>query len=194
MFLIGDIAEALEKIRTTIQETLGPLYQTTNLSVDRMTQYGIDFGIQIGATIILFIVVAIFFWKPITKILEQRREVIDKDLEDAQKAKDNAIEIEAELNKQLKEAKEKVKDMLAKAEKEANLKRDEIINQAREEAKRRMDNLEIELEQERSSMEKEIRQEIVEIAFAAAEKIVSKEINQDKYLDLVDDILKGANE
>ena len=194
MFLIGDIAEALEKIRTTIQETLGPLYQTTNLTVDRMTQYGIDFGIQIGATIILFIVVAIFFWKPITKILEQRREVIDKDLEDAQKAKDNAIEIEAELNKQLKEAKEKVKDMLAKAEKEANLKRDEIINQAREEAKRRMDNLEIELEQERSSMEKEIRQEIVEVAFAAAEKIVSKEINQEKYISIVDDILKGANE
>ena len=194
MFLIGDIAEALEKIRTTIQETLGPLYQTSNLTVDRMTQYGIDFGIQIGATIILFIVVAIFFWKPITKILEQRREVIDKELTDAQKAKDNAIEIEAELNKQLKEAKEKVKEMLDKAEKDANLKRDEIINQAREEAKRRMDNLKVELEQERSSMEKEIRQEIVEIAFAAAEKIVSKEINQDKYLNVVDEILKGANE
>ncbi|MBQ9449145.1 MAG: F0F1 ATP synthase subunit B [Acholeplasmatales bacterium] len=194
MFLIGDIAEALDKIRTTIQETLGPLYQTSNLTVDRMTQYGIDFGIQIGATIILFIVVAIFFWKPITKILEQRREVIDKELTDAQKAKDNAIEIEAELNKQLKEAKEKVKEMLDKAEKDANLKRDEIINQAREEAKRRMDNLKVELEQERSSMEKEIRQEIVEIAFAAAEKIVSKEINQDKYLNVVDEILKGANE
>lgn len=194
MFLIGDIAEALDKIRTTIQETLGPLYQTSNLTVDRMTQYGIDFGIQIGATIILFIVVAIFFWKPITKILEQRREVIDKELTEAQKAKDNAIEIEAELNKQLKEAKEKVKEMLDKAEKDANLKRDEIINQAREEAKRRMDNLKVELEQERSSMEKEIRQEIVEIAFAAAEKIVSKEINQDKYLNVVDEILKGANE
>ena len=194
MFLIGDIAEALEKIRSTIQETLGPLYQTTNLTADRMTQYGIDFGIQIGATIILFIVVAIFFWKPITKILEQRRDVIDKELNDAQKAKDNAIEIEAELNKQLKEAKEKVKEMLDKAEKDANFKREEIINQAREEAKRRMDNLKVELEQERSSMEKEIRQEIVEIAFAAAEKIVSKEINQDKYLDVVDEILKGANE
>ena len=137
MFLIGDIAEALDKIRTTIQETLGPLYQTSNLTVDRMTQYGIDFGIQIGATIILFIVVAIFFWKPITKILEQRREVIDKELTDAQKAKDNAIEIEAELNKQLKEAKEKVKEMIDKAEKDANLKSDEIINQSREEEKRR---------------------------------------------------------
>ena len=41
-------------------------------------------------------------------------------------------------------------------------------------------------------MEKEIREEIVNIAFQAAEKIVQKEINQDKYLDIVDDILKGA--
>ena len=194
MFLVGDIAEALVKIRETIQETLGPLYQTTNLTVDRLTQYGIDFGIQIGATIILFIVVLIFFWKPITKILEQRRQVIDKELTDAQKAKDNAIEIESELNKQLTEAKQKVKEMLDKAEKDANLKRDEIINQAKDEARRRMDNLKLELEQERKSMEDDIRKEIVDVAFAAAEKIVSKEINQDKYLDLVDDILKGANE
>ena len=194
MFLIGNIAEALEKIRATIQETLGPLFDTTNLSVDRLTQYGIDFGIQIGATILLFIIVAIFFWKPITKILEKRREVIDKELTDAEQAKQNAIEIEAELNKQLSAAKEQVKEMLDRAEKEANIRRDEIINQAREDARRRMENLQIELEQERNSMEKEIRQEIVSVAFAAAEKIVSKEINQDKYMDVVDQILKGANE
>ena len=194
MFLFGDISGALQKIKATIQETLGPLYQTTNLTGDRLTQYGIDFGIQIGATILLFIIVAIFFWKPITKILEQRREVIDKELSDAQKAKENAIEIEAELNKQLQEAKEKVKEMLDRAERDASIKRDEIINQARDEARRRLDNLKLELEQERSSMEKEIRQEIVEVAFAAAEKIVSKEINQEKYISIVDDILKGANE
>lgn len=194
MFLIGNIAEALEKIRATIQETLGPLFDTTNLTVDRLTQYGIDFGIQIGATILLFIIVAIFFWKPITKILEKRREVIDKELTDAEQAKQNAIEIEAELNKQLSAAKEQVKEMLDRAEKEANIRRDEIINQAREDARRRMENLQIELEQERNSMEKEIRQEIVSVAFAAAEKIVSKEINQDKYMDVVDQILKGANE
>ena len=194
MFLIGNIAEALEKIRATIQETLGPLFNTTNLTVDRLTQYDIDFGIQIGATILLFIIVAIFFWKPITKILEKRREVIDKELTDAEQAKQNAIEIEAELNKQLSAAKEQVKEMLDRAEKEANIRRDEIINQAREDARRRMENLQIELEQERNSMEKEIRQEIVSVAFAAAEKIVSKEINQDKYMDVVDQILKGANE
>ena len=82
--------------------------------------------------------------------------------------------------------------MLDNAEKEANLKKTTIINEAKEEAKRRLDNLEFELEEEKKSMEKEIRQEIVDIAFQAAEKIVGKEINQDKYINVVDDILKGA--
>ena len=43
-------------------------------------------------------------------------------------------------------------------------------------------------------MEKEIKQEIVDIAFATAEKIVAKEIDHDKYIDVVYEILKGANE
>ena len=111
-----------------------------------------------------------------------------------EKTKQNAIEIEAEAKKLLADTKAQVKEMYERAEKEANLKRDEIINQAKDEARRRMENLKIELEQEKDSMEKEIRQQIVDIAFAAAEKIVSKEINQDKYLEVVDDILKGANE
>ena len=41
-------------------------------------------------------------------------------------------------------------------------------------------------------MQKQIRSEIVDIAFAAAEKIVAKEIDQDKYMDVDDEILKGA--
>ena len=193
MILFGDIVGALNKIRETVQSALGPLANISGLTLADIEQFGIDFGIQIAATIILFIVVAIFFWKPITKILEARRDQIDKELNEAKEAKENAIEIEETLNKELEEAKEKVKAMLNEAEKQANIKRDAIINQAREEAKHRMENLQVELEQEKKSMEKEIKQEIIEIAFAAAEKIVAKEINQEKYLDVVDEILKGAN-
>ena len=194
MFLVGDIQGALEAIKSTIQQALGPLANLNSLTASDFEQYGIDFGIQLAATIILFIIVAIFFWKPITKILEQRREAIDKELEDAKAAKENAIEIESELRKERDDAKAEIKSKLDQAEKEANLKRDMIINQAREEAKRRMENLELEFEQEKKSMEADIRKEIVDIAFKAAEKIVAKEINQEKYLDVVDEILKGASE
>lgn len=197
MFL-DSLADRLQGAATAIQETieggLGPislLSDTEKLKANALN-FAIDFGIQIAATVILFAVVAIFFWKPITKILEERRNQIDKDLKDAEDAKANAIEIEANLQKELAEAKAKIKEMIDAAEKEANIRKETIINAAKEEAKRRLENVEVELEEEKKSMEKEIRHEIVNIAFQAAEKIVQKEINQDKYLDIVDDILKGA--
>ena len=197
MFL-DSLADRLQGAATAIQEAieggLGPislLSDTEKLKANALN-FAIDFGIQIAATVILFAVVAIFFWKPITKILEERRNQIDKDLKDAEDAKANAIEIEANLQKELAEAKAKIKEMIDTAEKEANIRKETIINAAKEEAKRRLENVEVELEEEKKSMEKEIRHEIVNIAFQAAEKIVQKEINQDKYLDIVDDILKGA--
>ena len=192
--LADRLSRAAVSIQQTIEEGLGPislLSDSEQLKANALN-FAIDFGIQICATVILFIIIRFFFWKPITKILESRREQIDKDLKAAEEAKANAIEIESNLQKELDEAKAKIKEMLDSAEKEANVRKETIINAAKDEAKRRLQNVEIELEEEKKSMEKEIRQEIVNIAFQAAEKIVQKEINQDKYLDIVDDILKGA--
>jgi len=175
---------------------LGPVTMLSDmeqLTANSLT-FAVDFGIQICATILLFLAVRFFLWKPITNILETRRAAIDKDLKDAEDAKQNAVEIEENLRKELVDARAKVKEMLDNAEKEANIKRDEIINQAKDEARRRMDNLDAELEQEKKNMSEQIRKEIVDIAFAAAEKIVAKEIDQSKYLDVVDDILKGVND
>ena len=188
------MAEALEEISLKVNELLGPLADFNNLTVDSLLSFATDFGIQLCATIILFLVVRFFLWKPITNMLEKRREAIDKELEDARIAKENAIQIEANLQKEMENAKSKVRELIEKAERDANLRRESIINDAKEEARRRLDNLEIELVQEKKKMEKEIKQEIVDIAFATAEKIVAKEIDHDKYIDVVDEILKGANE
>lgn len=186
MFL--SINEALESIVSTVEQALGPL---ANLKIEGDDVR--DILIQLISTIILFLIVKFFLWKPITNILEKRREEIDKSLEEAQTAKENAKQIEAELATELFNAKAQIKELLDKAEKDGNARRESIIKDAKEEAKRRLENLELELEQEKKNMEKEIRQEIVDIAFAAAEKIVAKEINHEKYMDIVEDILKEAN-
>ncbi|MDE5566646.1 MAG: F0F1 ATP synthase subunit B [Anaeroplasmataceae bacterium] len=183
------MSEILEKIAEAVNNCLGPL---SNLKITGKDVR--DLLIQLCATILLFVVVRIFFWKPITNILEKRREAMDQALEEAQASRDNAKALEDELSVQLAEAKASVKLLLDKAEKDANLRREQIISEAKEEAKRRLENLELELEQEKNSMAKEIRQEIISVAFAAAEKIVAKEIDQDKYMGVVEEILKGATD
>lgn len=192
MFL--SIDSAITAIKAAIQGGLGPIALISNPQalLKAFPAELADLIIQLSATLILFIAIRFLFWKPITNILEARRAAIDKELEEAKIAKDNAVQVEEELKYELDRAKAEIKEMLDQAEKEANLKREEIVNSAKEEARRRMDNLKIELEQEKKNMESDIKKEIVDVAFKAAEKIVSREIDQDKYLDVVEDILKGG--
>ena len=112
--LADRLSQAAVSIQQTIEEGLGPislLSDSEQLKANALN-FAIDFGIQIASTVILFAVIAIFFWKPITKILEERRNQIDKDLKDAEVAKANAIEIEANLQKELAEAKAKIKEYM----------------------------------------------------------------------------------
>lgn len=192
MFL--SIDSAVTAIKAAIQGGLGPiaLISDPQALLKAFPAELADLIIQLSATLILFIAIRFLFWKPITNILEARRAAIDKKLEEAKIAKENAVQVEEELKYELDRAKAEIKEMLDQAEKEANLKREEIVNSAKEEARRRMDNLKIELEQEKKNMESDIKKEIVDVAFKAAEKIVSREIDQDKYLDVVEDILKGG--
>ena len=189
-----DMQPAIDAINAAIKEGLGPIFLISNPEelLKALPSELMDLVIQLCATLILFIAVRFLFWKPITNILEARRSAIDKELEDAKIAKENAVLVEQDMKDELSKANNHIKEMLDQAEKEANIRRDEIINSAKEEAKRRMDNLSMELEQEKKNMEDSIKKEIVDIAFQAAEKIVAREIDQDKYLDVVTDILKGG--
>ena len=187
--MILGIKEAGQKIKELVEKTLGPLANNFEIGGNDVR----DILIQLVSTIILFIIIRVFLWKPITNILENRRNIIDKELSDAKEAKEHAIEMEGNLHKELADARANVKALLDKAEKDGNERRESIISSAKEEAKRRLENLEVELNQERKRMEMEIKQEIVDIAFIAAEKIVSKEIERDKYLEVIDSILQEEN-
>lgn len=190
--MILSINDAIDEIVSTVTDALGPLANLTTATAADWLGYLAEIGIQLVSTIILFLAVRFFLWKPITKILEQRRDAIDKELTEAQAAKENSIQIEQELLTEREKAKAEIKALISKAEHDANIQREAIINDAKAEAKRRLDNLENELIQEKANMEADIKKEIVDIAFEAAEKIVAKEIDREKYMDFINDFLEEA--
>ena len=108
-------------------------------------------------------------------------------------ANENAKAIEAELKKQMAEAQIEVKSILDSAEMDANARRDEIINQAKAEAKYRVNAAQIEINQEIKNKQHEIQEMIVNTAFEAASKILEHEVDKDKYLKVVNEIIEGAS-
>lgn len=188
---ILSLSDVLSDISEFVNDCLGPL-GSNGTGTDAMIGYARDFIIQLIATLIIFLLVRFLVWKPITNMLEQRREAIDKELEEAKASNENSKAIELELQKQLADAQNEVKTIIDNAEMDANARREEIVNEAKAEAKRRLDNAKIEIEQEVKNKQKEIQNMIVTTAFDAASRILEKEVDKDKYLKVVNKIIEGA--
>lgn len=185
--MILSMSEVLKKVSDFVNTCLGPL-GSDGFTWDTLR----DIIIQLCATLILFIVIRIFIWKRVTNILEARRAAIDKELIEAKESNRKARLLAIENQKKLEEAELQIKEMLDNAEKDANIRRDEIISNAKEEAFKRLQNVEDDIKHEIQQRNAEIHQQIVDIAMLAAEKIVEREIDQDKYIDLVNKIIEEA--
>lgn len=185
------ITEILEEIAEFVNECLGPLGQD-GLTGAKALGYVRDICIQLVATLIIFLVIRFMVWNKITNILEQRREAMDSAHAEAEQANLNAQAYEKELKEKLDQASLDIKEMLDNAENQANQRRDDIIQAAKEEAQNRLNKVTYEIEQEIKNKNAEIKELIVDVAFLAASKIVEQDVDKEKYLALVNEIIEGA--
>ena len=179
--------EILKGISEFVSECLGPLGN----SGDILTWLR-DFTIQIIATLILFLVVKIFLWKPLTNFLEVRRDQMDHELKETQESRERAIKLEEDLKAKYDAAKDEIQKLLKQAEAEGNLRREEIIKEAKNEATRLISMANDDIKRQVAEQKKDIKNQIISIAFLAAEVIVGKEIDQDNYLEAVTKIIESG--
>ena len=145
--------------------------------------------VQLLATGILVFVVIKFFWKPIKSNIDQRREYIKKNIDEAGKLNEEA-HINLEKSSQtIKDANVEARRIKDNAEAEALLARQNILDQAKEEADRKMKIAEEQIKKEKEEAKQEIHDEIISVAMMAASKIVEKEINSKDNEKLVNDFL-----
>lgn len=181
--------EILKGISEFVQECLGPLGNQENYGWPDWLR---DFCVQALATLLLFLVVRFFLWKPITNLLESRRQAIDKELNDANEIKRDALRIQKELKDTLHQSKIEIQALLEKAENEGNIRKEEIIKEAQIEANRRLELAQEEIALDIQKAEKDIKDQIVSIAFLAAESIVGHEVEKDKYMDIIRQVIDSG--
>ena len=179
--------EILKDVSKFVSECLGPLGNSGDIWT-----WLRDFSIQILATLLLFLVVRAFLWKPITEFLEARRDKMDQELLEASEARERAIKLEEELQAKYDGAKAEIQKLLKEAETQGNLRREEIVKEAKLEAQRLLNLATEDIKREIAMEENNIKKEIISIAFLAAEAILGKEINQEEYLETVTKIIESG--
>lgn len=146
--------------------------------------------VQIGATLLLFVVVRIFFWESITNYLESRKELMASEMEEAQSKSKEAEDIKIQVEAELKEVRSNAKAIVDEAKSRGELERSKIVEKAKFEAGKVMDNAKNEIDSEIEKARANINDEIVSVAALMAEKILEKEIDSEKHKKLIDIVTK----
>jgi F-type H+-transporting ATPase subunit b len=153
-----------------------------------------DSCLTIIAIFVLFLAFSYFLFDPVRKMLNDRKEKIRNELEDAKSNMEQAHEIKAEYEEKLKNVDREAEDILSEARRKALANENQIIAQAKEEAARIMERARVEAELEKQKMADDVKKEMVSIASMMAGKVVSASIDTKVQDELIDETLKEMGE
>ena len=132
--------------------------------------------------IVLYLALRKFLIKPVTNIMEQRKQMIEGDIADARKEKDKAYDLKAQYEDKLTQAHKESSEIIEKARKSAQTEYNNKVSVASAEADRIIKDAHKAVELDRVQ---DLQSEIAGLAVAAAEKVLgesgTKESNQLMY-------------
>ena len=144
---------------------------------------------QICNLLLQMILVKVFFLDKIKAILDARREAADKEITDAQKAKDEAMVIKATYEQNMLESKAKAEKILQSAQQTAAQRSEQIISDAQKTAIAMKQKAEAEIAQEKKRALNDAKNEISDIAMAIAGKVVGRELTAADHAKMVDSFI-----
>jgi len=147
----------------------------------------VEMIIQIASTIVLVLVVKLFFWNKVTAFIEGRREVVDQELIEATQRNEEAKQLQEEAEQALSQVKLEAKEILDDAKSRGEDTRREIVSKAKDEATHIKKNAQKDLAQEIEVARSNIRNEIIDVATLLTQKVIDKEMNKKTYEHLLDD-------
>ena len=127
-----------------------------------------------------------FFLDKIVAVLDQRRSAADKEITDAEKAKQEAMEIKKTYEDNMLQANAKANEILTTAQKTATERSYKIIGEAQQAAAQIKSKASADIAQEKKKAINDAKNEISGLALAIAGKVVEKELAEEDQAGLID--------
>jgi F-type H+-transporting ATPase subunit b len=132
-----------------------------------------------------------FAFKPVSKMLADRKDRIEQGLKDAEQARRDRENAESERVNTLTEARREANDILARAQKVAQETRDADIAATKEELERMRVRATAEIEAEKFRAIADVRSEVADLALLAAGRVVGETMSDERQRRLVSEFLAG---
>jgi F-type H+-transporting ATPase subunit b len=156
---------------------------------------GINLPLLVSFTIsfvILFALLSLFLYKPVTKMLDERSKRIKESMEQAEATKVEYARTEEEVKRLISKAREDGQALVSQASQIGEKLKEEAREGARKEAQAIIDRTRTELEEERDRIIDNLRREFVDISISAAEKVIRETLDKERHRKLIEEALEES--
>jgi F-type H+-transporting ATPase subunit b len=149
---------------------------------------------QIVGFLIFLFLLRRFAWGPVLQMLEARQAKIATDLGEAERRKQEAAELKARLEQELRGIDQQARQRIQEAVSEGQRIATEIRADAQAQARARLDRAEAEIEGERAKAQKSLHEDMARLAVGGAERILRKKLDEAEQRRLIGEFIAEAGE
>ena len=150
----------------------------------------VSFVTQLAALVVLIIVVIIFAYKPVKKIIQKRQDYIESNIKEAEKSKSIWKENELKSKETVLSSERQAADIVANAKVEAENQKAVILEEAQLQVNKMKQEAEKDIKRMEQEAQEDIRKEIVNVALDASTEILGREISSEDNSRLVEEFVK----
>ena len=142
--------------------------------------------------IVLFILLRLFLFKPVLKMLDERAKRTKEGMELAEATKKEFEQAKVEVQKQIDKGRQEAQAIIAQTMQTGERLKEESRQEAIKQAQLIIDRTRAELEAERDKIVDNLRKEFVDISISAAEKVIKETLDKEKHRRLIEETLKES--
>ncbi|PTM56754.1 F0F1 ATP synthase subunit B [Desmospora activa] len=149
---------------------------------------------QLGAFLVLMLLVSRFALRPIMSTMEERQNHIENQISQAEKNREEAEKLAAEQREALKQARQEAQEILERAKSQKEREAEKILQEANTRAQKIIEDATAEINREKEKALHDLQAQVGGLSVALASKMIEKELSEKEHSQLVDRYLKQVGE
>ena len=148
---------------------------------------------QVANFFLLLVILRLVAYKPILKMLDERKQKIAEGLNAAEIARAEAASAQANIQAQLDTARREGQDIVANAQNIATRIQTDAREQSAKDREASVERARVEIQQERDRAIADLRGEFADITVRAAEKVINQSLDRQAHQRVIDETLAESN-
>ena len=162
---------------------MGAFFSSFGVNVPSLVAQAVNF-------ILLLVLLRLFAYKPIMKMLDERSRRIRESMEQPELVKQQAQQAAEETKKRIAQASQEGQEIVNRAAKTGEELRQKALQDAKEASEGLIQKARSEIQAERDEAIDSVRREFADLTILAAEKVISRSLDKQSHQELINKVLE----